>query len=115
MRLLDHDVFSGITTLFDYDPLNDVSTIKTVQDVDPILERNKSLKNDNDYEAKGKKEGWRHLAGIPNIVIQKWKLEKGVDVFNKDHMPAVLKLLNDPDWSHLKTTYKVHLGTKREF
>jgi hypothetical protein len=26
-----------------------------------------------------------------------------------------LKLLNDPDWAHLKTTYKVHLGTKREF
>jgi len=32
-----------------------------------------------------------------------WKRDLGVDVFNKDHMPKVKKLLNDPDWAWLRT------------
>ncbi len=44
------------------------------------------------------------MAKIPNIVIEKWKAEFGVDVLNKDHWPKVKKLLNDPEYRWLKTT-----------
>ena len=35
--------------------------------------------------------------------IRKFLTEKGVDVHNPDHWPAVQRLLNDPDWRYLKT------------
>jgi ribonuclease HI len=44
------------------------------------------------------------MCKIPNLVIEKWRNEKGIDVLNKDHWPAVKKLLNDPEYKWLKTT-----------
>jgi hypothetical protein len=43
-------------------------------------------------------------ASIPSSVMLKWLIEYGVDVMNKDHMPAVKRLLNSSDWMHLKRT-----------
>jgi hypothetical protein len=103
-RILDYDPVTGVTTTFDYDHATDTTYIGMYQDVSVIVDGNKSLQNDTDYSKKGIKEEWWHMCKIPNIVIEKWKNEKGVDVLNKDHWPAVKKLLNDPEWKWLKTT-----------
>ena len=46
----------------------------------------------------------REVAEIPMVVALKWKEERGIDVFNRDHWPAVKKLLRDPEWRHLRTS-----------
>lgn len=101
-RLLDVDPLTGVATYHRYDSLTDETLLESVQDVAPVLERNKALQNEDD-------KGWsrsrelRRAATIPDIVIMKWRNEYGVDLFNPDHWPAVKRLLNDPEWRHLRT------------
>lgn len=108
-RVLDHDDQTGVTTWFSYDDATDTSYIEEVQDVEPYLEAMKSLQNDavsgrlNDYERRGIKNDWMHAASIPIGVQYKWLRELGVNLHNKDHWPAVRKLLNSPDWRYLRT------------
>lgn len=95
-----------MTTTFDYTP-DDVTIIGREQDVSALLDLNKKLANNDEYSKKGIKDCWFHFASIPNIIIEKWKNEFGVDVFNKDHEKAVKKLLNQPEYRFLKTTTKM--------
>lgn len=99
-----------MTTTFDYIPESDITVIGREQDISHILDANKVLQNDDQLTKDGIKNSWWHYAQIPNIIIEKWKNEHGVDVFNKDHEKAVYKLLNDPQYKFLKTTTKMHWG-----
>lgn len=103
-RLLDHDPESRISTWHSYDEHTDTTYIETVQDVEPWLEANKQLQNDEEYKRRGIKNEWYHVASIPIGVQYKWLKEKGVDIYNKDHWPAVRRLLNDPEYRYLRTS-----------
>ncbi len=109
-RILDYDPQTAITTWFDYDPSTDETHIGREQDVSLILDINKAITNDEDISKAGIKSGWWHYAQVPNIIIEKWLNEYGVDFYNKDHSKAVFKLLNDPQYRYLKTTTKMHRG-----
>ena len=109
-RILDYDPFSRITRTFDYIPETDTAVVHSTQDVSLILDANKELANLPDVTAQGIKKGWWHYATIPNIVIEKWLNELGVDVYNKHHEKEVFKLLNQPEYRYLKTTAKMHRG-----
>jgi hypothetical protein len=101
-RLLEADRLTGIAEYHHYDSGTDRTVIETVQDLAPILERNKELQKADD-------RGWspsrdlRRAATIPDIMVLKWRNEYGIDVFNRDHWPAVKRLLNDPEWRYLRT------------
>jgi len=103
-RLLDHDPLTGVTQYHEYDPLTKRTTIETVQDVTPFLERNKIRRNNEDYSREGIKNEWWHTATIPVVIQYKWLKEYGVDIYNKDHAQKVNSLLDSPDWKYLKTT-----------
>ena len=98
-----------MTTTFDYDESTDTTYIGREQDVSLILDANKVLANEPEVTKRGIKDGWWHYATIPNIIIEKWLNEKGVDVYNKDHQKEVFKLLNQPEYRYLKTTTKMHM------
>jgi hypothetical protein len=75
--------------------------VRSFQDVEDIIERNKRLRNEP------QKSDWgRHIATIPNNILLQWMLEEGVPVFG---MPAhewgrfLKKKLADPDWRDLRT------------
>ena len=110
-RLLDYDADTGIQTWHDYDHHTKQTVIAEVQDVAPVLEANIVARNQgnggakglNEVAQRGIKNNWWHAASVPNSVILKWKKELGVDIYNKDHLPAVKKLLNDRDWAYLRT------------
>jgi len=101
-RLLDHDPLTGISEFHIYDAVTDRTIIETVQDVEPILERNKALQNIDDG-------GWsptralRRAATIPDIIILKWRNEEGIDVFDPNHWPAVKRKLNSNEYRWLRT------------
>ena len=101
-KLLGNDYLTGISTYHSYDHHTKITTIESMQDVEPFIEKNKALHN-TDYQRQGIKNEWMHAATIPNIVQMKWLKEYGVDIYNKEHMPKIRKLLNDPDYRYLKT------------
>ena len=103
-RIIDYDPYTGVTTTFDYDHSNDITIIGREQDIQPALERNKALQLDEQYSKDGIKASWWHEAFIPNIVIEKFKNEFGLDIFNKNHIGAIKKKLNDPEYLYLRTT-----------
>lgn len=101
-RLFSHDPEAGITEWFTYDPQTKTCTIRTVQDVTPILEVNKALQNHDD-RGWGVSRFFRRAASIPVTIIHKWKVEENIDVFDPNDAKAVRKKLNDPDYRFLRT------------
>lgn len=110
-RLLDYDPETATTTWHYYDDHTDETYIEEIQDVQPYLEINKALQNVgtggstrgvNEYSSRGIKKEWWHVASIPNGVIAQW-LQKGINVYEKDHWPKVKQLLNSPEWRYLRT------------
>lgn len=100
-RLFDHDPATDTTKWFHYDDETDTSYIQTVADVTDIIEDNKRRLNDGTNGFNRDRTNV-HVANIPNSVILIWLTKFGVDVYNKHHMPAVKKLLNSNEWSHLR-------------
>lgn len=74
---------------------------RTSQDVEPILELNQKLYNleDRGWSQSGE---WRRAASIPLVVAEQW-MREGVNVFKREHWPAVARKLNDPEWRKLRT------------
>lgn len=101
-RFFDHDPLTGITSYFhDHDDPEKFS-ISTEQDVTPFLEANKAKQNSGkDYWKSG--GDFRHEATIPIGVQHLWLEKYGIEVWNPDHLPDVVKRLNDPEWRYLKT------------
>jgi len=76
-------------------------TVERVQHVEDILARNKLLRS------LPQRSDWgRHIATIPNIIIERWMKEDGVNVLglsSEDFGEFIRRKLNDPDWRHLRT------------
>jgi hypothetical protein len=71
------------------------------------LEMNKAEYNSINHKsykaALGKKNMWK-AASIPNIIIEKWKKEEGLDIFNDDHWPRIQAKLNSEEFKFLRTS-----------
>jgi hypothetical protein len=73
------------------------------QDVSTILKRNRELQWHPDYDGYTPSRNMQHAASIPMILIEKWKNEEGIDAFNPDHWPRIVRKLNDPAYKYLRT------------
>lgn len=107
-RLISHDPITGLNTWHDYDSLTDTTTISYTGEHEGIIERNKEIANDVDVSRKGMKNDFLYYASIPATVQVDWLINKGVDVMEKHHAKEMFKLLNDPEYKHLKVTTKNH-------
>jgi hypothetical protein len=106
-RLLGYDEFTGLMTFHHYDELTDESHIETRQtdfQLNRELEATKELKNDEDYSKKGMKNEMLHYAHIPSGVLMEW-FSQGVDIKDRKEL---IKMVNKPEYSYLKTTNLVH-------
>lgn len=100
-RFFGHDPQLGLTEAFHVGPDGDFA-IQTFGDVQPILDFNKEMANSGDGYTPSR--DMRRIASIPLVILEKWKNEMGVDIFNKDHARKIRQLLNDPDWRYLRTS-----------
>lgn len=92
-----------IQTQFNYDHDEDKVVLKNTQDVQPILEMNKKeMAGDSPYGLQNN-PNMRKVASIPLVIIEKWKRELGIDIMDKNDMPKIKKLLNDPEYRWLRT------------
>lgn len=106
-RILNYDPVSKMTTTFDYTP-DGVVILGREQDISAMLEANKAKANDAQATRDGIKNGWWHYFQLPNVIIEKFINEHGVSIYNKDHWPAIFRLINQPEYKYLKTTAKMH-------
>lgn len=100
----------------DYNPTNGVEMYEDMydgkmqfhyrQDVEPLLEYTKTLRNAGATDSGIKRDMW-HYAQIPPVIIMEMKNKWGVDLFNRDHEKRVFELINR-EYPHLKTTNKHH-------
>lgn len=77
--------------------------VRRTQDVEPILDLNKRMANEPQTRA----GTFRHVATIPNVILEKWIAEEGANVLtmDKDEFALFIKRrLNDPDWRYLRTS-----------
>lgn len=99
-RFFDHCPMTGVTEWFE--DTDDGFRIHYEQDAEPTIELNKVKQSmGRAYYAKDP-DMWK-VASIPIGVQYKWMIEHGVDVMQREHWPAVKRLLNDPEWRYLKT------------
>jgi hypothetical protein len=80
-------------------------TINRVQDVEPILENNKRLRN----EAQDRKSSFRHIASIPNVLLEKWLNEellrgnRSIRWGSAEFDGLIKRKLRDPEYAYLRT------------
>lgn len=101
-RILDRDPLTGAVEIFHYDHTNDTYTIQTVNDVSPVLERNKALYNDG-TNGWSKSREMKRIASIPMEVIMLWKTQYGIDIFDRNHDEGIRRLLDSSEWRYLRT------------
>jgi len=107
-RLLDYDPFTGIRTFHEYDHSVRKFYIHEEQDVSKILDRNKELANNSSYKQSGIKQDHYHFATIPNVVVLQLKNDHNLDIFDRDDLVKIEKLLNfDPSFKYLKTVNRI--------
>jgi hypothetical protein len=94
----------AVSTDVHLDRSENTFTFQRVQDVESILENNKRLQSEQ------QKSDWgRHIASIPNVFLEKWINEDGVNylALPKDEFARLIKRkLRDPDYAWLRTTDK---------
>lgn len=100
---------------FDYNPSNgvehyteqdgDITVVKTLQDVQPLLDKNKAIANAGLADG-GIKEGWWHVADVPPVVWLEMK-KLGMDLFTKEdgEFKRCLQYI-EKHYPYLKTTHK---------
>lgn len=97
----------GIALVPHFDSAERKFMFERVQDVEDILENNKKLRSEEQHSDWG-----RHVASIPNIIMERWlneEYERGnvsLRMFTKEFDEIVAKKLKDPDWAFLRTDKK---------
>jgi len=92
----------GITEWLHIDELTGEMAIERSQDVAPVIEANKHAQTSGDGFSPSRE--LREIAEIPMGVVELWRTVLGVDIFNRNHWPAVKRLLRNSDWRHLRTS-----------
>lgn len=108
-ELIAWDPMNGIAQYHSYDADTGTSVFESVGDAGPAIEQNKRIANDPDIWKRGVKNDFVLYASIPTIFQLKLLMEKGIDVYKKEHGARLSKVLEDPDYRDLKVTNKVHI------
>lgn len=105
-RLLHYDPFTGVQTHHDYDHSSKKQVITEEQNVNPILDYCKDLRNNAERKRKMMKGNYYHYATVPVTVIHEWLEKHGVDAHNPKHTAKVDALLSGP-YKYLLTVDKI--------
>ena len=110
IRWTEYDPYSGVTEINNAYDDDDLVHVTYQQDVEPLLSLTAETRNTR--SADDPKKGLRKYCSIP-VTVQHELLKKGINVYNPDHMPAVLREINE-NYPRLKYTEKTHaLGSRR--
>lgn len=104
-EFFDYDPFTGMRYDTEYDHETGKITVHSSQDVTPHIEHATRVRNSGVADKGIKRDVWKY-ATIPNHVHLKL-LEKGINMYKKDHQKAFLREINT-NYPHLKYTRLKH-------
>lgn len=97
-RLLDFDPLSGLKTFHDFDETTETTIIRYEQDVEPVLDANKSDLNHADRRL----GEMAHVARVPIGIQLEWFTKYGVRMWDQNHKGRVRRLLDSNEYKYLK-------------
>lgn len=99
-RLFDYDPLTGVRTYFSATDDGDTWQFRREQDVSSIINHNKEMQ----AEGFDKRSEMWHAAKVPTNVLYEWLTKYGVRYWDKNHAPAVKRLLNSDEyrWCRVK-------------
>lgn len=100
-RLFDYDPQTGTKTWFSSSDEGRKWHFRYEQDATPIFDFNK----ESQAEGFDKRSEMWHAAKIPNVVLMEWVTKHGVRYWDKNHAPAVKRLLNSDEYRHLRVKH----------
>ena len=104
-EVVDINPWSGAVETIEWDEIEQRLIVKTVCDVQPVLDFNSYLANHTDGWIDKERTG-RLAARIPETLAKKWFLEYGVNCWNpRQDWPKIKKLLNSNEYRRLRGTY----------
>ena len=106
-EFFDYDPLTGLTYKTDYDWASDSITLNTSQDVQPVLDRARQLRNDETRDSKGIKDDFWLYAIIPPMVEVEIRNKHGININDKNCTKDFLRIINT-EYPHLKVTNKTH-------
>jgi hypothetical protein len=98
-RFLSRDPTTGAVEHYGYDAAEDRCIIRRTFDVTPIIEANKASQDETGWN---RDKSLRLAACVPADVQILWLEKYGVRAWDKNHKPAVRRLLNSNEWAHLR-------------
>ena len=103
--ILDYDPFTGVTRKFEYDHVTDQVHMTMSQDCTDIIKDNERQVIEADHSQQIKND-WIRYARIPEVVIEQWRRDYGVDFYTTDpqHWKLVMAMINDREFRKVKTT-----------
>lgn len=101
----DHDPATGIVETYE-ETADGKIHIHTYQDVGPFLDQAQRLRNSGEPDDVWKKDECSMYASLPLTIVHDM-LKRGINVFDQNDMPKVLKEVNST-YANFKTTYKHH-------
>ena len=101
----DHDPVSGLVEYYEETSDGKVH-IHTYQDVEPIMDYCRRLRNEGLPDGAWEENGCSVYAILPMVIVGRL-LEQGINVFDQNDIARVVDEINT-NYSNFKTTYKHH-------
>ena len=100
-RFLDRN--GGVVSTFHYEEMEDRAIVKVSQDCEAIVEHNKAMQTEDPRLG----DWGKRIALIPNVVVQKWMQEDGINFLTlpkKEKGVYLRRKLNSPEYRYLRTS-----------
>jgi hypothetical protein len=99
-RFLSRDPTTGAVEHFKYDAAEDRCIIRRTVDHAPIIEANKRLASE--WDGWNSDKSMRLAARITPDIQLEWLQKYGIRAWDRNHRPAVLRLLNSNEYRYLR-------------
>lgn len=103
---------SGVNVGFHLDEASNRITVLHSQPIDAIVKQNHWRRQNEDNTRLRKSGALYEVADVPNIIAMEWMKLYGVNIMDKDHMPAVLALIDSPEWHDAVATTNLKVSRR---
>ena len=104
-QFFDFDPVTGLTEYYE-ETSDGKGHIHTYQDVEPHLDAAQRIRNSGSADEVWKRDEVTMYASLPMVIVHDM-LKRGINVFDQNDMPKVVREVNTT-YANFKTTYKHH-------
>jgi hypothetical protein len=92
MELFDYDPLTGVTEYYDFDPITQKISIRSEENVEPLLDFCRAMRNEQIGDPNFYGEGWLYAAIPPTVQMELRR--KGINILDENDTPRLLAEIN---------------------